>query len=85
MMGNVSHLFVIASVKSMSDKKVVYSRYAEDRISSLTRKLQMTKKLKITTRSNERTFHMISVTANTNKAQMIKGFEKARTDCDMGF
>ena len=82
-MGNASHLFVIASVKSMSVKKVVYSRYAEDRISSS--KLQMTTKLKITTRSNEWTFHMISVTANTNKAQMIKGFEKTRTDYDMGF
>lgn len=51
MMGNASHLFVIASVKSMSVKKVVYSRYAEDRISSS--KLQMTTKLKITTRSNK--------------------------------
>ena len=42
MMGNASHLFVIASVKSMSVKNVEYSTYAEDRISSLTSKLQMT-------------------------------------------
>lgn len=40
MMGNTNHLFVIASVKSMSVKKDLYSKYAEDRILSLTSKLQ---------------------------------------------